>query len=247
MRLIGIVAGGKAQPITDVTLVTTEGFVYNPDNTNTYTDTGGTTLVTTDGDLVARTDDLTSFVNNATQGTSTNRPQWRDPYGVTADGTNDWMFTNYNAASSAGTLAARCRVDTTSTGTEVVLGNAQGTNRHWISFTTGVLSMGIGNLGSDSFKDAGAVDRRSASTFVNIAGVFNSGSAELFVNGSSVATASYGGTVDTTRTVYMAARNATGSADSFFTGDIMFALAQQRAMSSTEIQDLHDYWDSISS
>lgn len=237
-------AGGVVDQV-DVALVTGDGFVYHADADNSYQDSPQTTPVASDGDPIASLDDLTSNNNDALTGVASFRPSWIDPIGAAFDG-DDTLRSQYNASSSAGTMAARVRVALASSGFDVIIGcqNNDAVSRNFISFEDGVFNMGIGNLSGASFQDSGAVDRRSSSVFINVAGVYDSGNAEIFINGSSVGTGSYGGSPATL--VYdIAARNLAGNGDLKLLGDIQFALAADYALSGAQISDLHDYWDSI--
>lgn len=218
-------------------------FVYRPTVENTYTDLG-VTPVTTNGDLVRQTDDLSANGNDATQSTVSDRPGWIAPIGLNFDGANDHLQTGFSGSATSGTLLARVRVDTTSTATDAILGNTSGVNRRWISFTNGIVSMGIGALGSDIFQDTGAVDRRSSTTFVTVAGVYDNGNCEIFVDGVSVASSTYTGTVNT-NAMYIGARNVNGFDDLNLVGDIKAAMAIQAALSPSQIQDIHNFWSTL--
>ncbi len=233
--------GGNPFPTPmDLLLVNTDGFIFRADILTAYTD-AGVTNVTADGDLVQQVNDLTINAHNFSQGTSANRPLWISPLGLFFDGSNDRMTTLYNGLAAAGTFAARCTPSGLA-GTDTLMGNASGLNRRWLSITSGRLSMGIGDLGSDTFQDSGDTDLQSLT--INVFAVWSGGNAQLYLNDALVGSSAYGGTVDV-RSVYLGARHSGVSQDNFFPGDIIAALAVSRAISAVEVTSLSAYWDTL--
>lgn len=229
----------SAVVLVDVDLVTTTGFAYRPNISNTFTDALGSSPVTTAGDLVALVTDSSS---NGLDGTASGaqRPEWVSPVGLDFDGVGNVLSTAYGSLSAEGTYAAYCRLNLSS-GTICPMGyTSNSSNRSFLLFVNGVASMGIGSISSVTFVDPNAIDHRSATDFISIVGVWDGGNAELYINGVSIATQAYSGTPATNN---ISVGRLGGVNNSPFDGEIRYALAVQRKLTPSEVTDLHAFWN----
>lgn len=233
--------GGAAAVAYDTTLINTNGFIIRPTLQRTYIDLG-TTNVSNTGDKVAQANDAAKYIYNSTQVTTATRPTWLSAQGLTFNGTSLYLTSPHSGNGTAGSFAVRARIATDQDATDTFIGNAVGTDRRWLSVTDGILSMGIGDLGSNTFQDTGATDLRHATNRHNMVGTYSGGAARLYLNGSEVGSSGYGGTVNV-RDFYIGARNTAAGPDLYFKGDIICLMQIDRVLTATEVQSLDAYWD----
>ena len=240
-------SGGVAVPSGPLEdYVTVDGFSYIPINGNIFEDDLLATAINDvnggpDGVEVRGVTDLAGDTYDATSSAvATEYPTWVQGQNALAfDGTNDLLRTTKTIIGSAGTMFARFRSEVGAAGTDVLIGSANGANRTWLSVTDGVISAGIGSTGSDSFKDTGLTDLRSATVWHTGAITWDNTDIRLYLDGVQVNTTAQAGTLST-NTIYIGARH-TGATidDNWFDGEISHWVCDDRAMSASEILGMH--------
>ena len=216
--------------------VTVDGFTYITRLGNIFSDNALATPITVDGTSIGSMDDIAGDTYDATNSV-TLEPVWNES-DESASFTNDLFTTGHAMDATTGTLFARFRVNLASAGTDTLLGSASGANRCWLSCTNGVLSAGIGGTGSDGFQGGG--DIRSATDWHTAAIVYDASNIVLYLDGVEVNTTAKTGTVSP-NSISLGARYVGGSSyDNYFNGDISHWLSDDRAITASEILEMHN-------
>lgn len=216
------------------------GFSLIFTDTNAFTDTAGTTSVTTTGDTIRRVNDLTS---NEEDVSGTVGPIWTSPDIATFDGTSQSLYSSVIPSSSEGTIIFYARCDLASSGFDIVAGSQSASNRCWLGFNNGFASFGIGGTGGGDFM--GSSDLRSASQFVTVCGTWDtSGDVVIYVDGVEENRTAWTGTMSSDPICVGARGLSASTSDLFFDGDLVRCMVLDRALTQTEISDIHAEWSS---
>lgn len=219
----------------------TGGILYRFEADFTFEDTGRTNAAENADPILGLTD-ISGNNQHASQSTPANAPIYDLTNRDAAFATDDRLVTAELPNAAQGSFFARFRANTGVAGTQTLIGSTNGTNRAWISLTSGVASMGLGSVGSDTFQDLGAVDLRSATDWHTIVGTWDGTDMFLYVDGVQVNTTTKAGTISS-NAMYVGARHlGAGSVDNFFDGDIFAVGYIDRTLTATEVAILDQYY-----
>lgn len=198
----------------------------------------GTTPVTADADPVGWAQSLDPTRRIATQTTSARRPTWKTPNSATFDGSDDNLLTTLNP-SAAMTLAVKfLTADAT---TRVLMGTrvtGDTNSNSWLAAQSGVIGAGVGSqIGSIINGGPSIVGVKTVGAVV-----YNGTTVKLYNNGAEVYNAAQAGSSPSTQPYRLGALSTSGSASSFYLGDLYNALAINRALTPTEILNLTNAW-----
>lgn len=239
--------GSGGSPFDPVSLVTADGFYFDTSIGVLWQTEAESTPRTDDNGTVGAVDDLSTYNYSINQSTDGNRPRLQtDNTDLSFDGTADRLRTSYTPSNTAQTLAARFRLNTGATPTKVLIGSASGSNRGWLSVTSGVASMAVGADGSDSHQDDTATDLRSATHYHTAVATWDATEGNLYVDGVLRHTFTRSGGTLTPNNFSIGARHlGSESHDLYWPGDISHVLVTQAVLSPTEVAQLHDAWTPV--
>lgn len=238
----------SASTFDPLSVFTTEDGLYFKMSADNLEKNVGGDPVTTNGDSIYLVNDLTANGYEFRVGSPGDSATWNSSEESFVVAANSYYRGVGTAAGyyfgASGSIIARARIDLGATLTDVIFGSVDASvNRCWLSCTGGVLSAGLGSIGSNSFQDSGATDLRSATNFFVGAVTWDASNQYLYLNGSEVNTASRAGTINTTADAFLAARNDQNTlVDLQYPGAISHLIAIDRKLSATEISDISNAW-----
>jgi hypothetical protein len=202
-----------------------------------YTDTGGTTAVTTSGDLVALFKDRSGNGRDASQGTAGFRPQWTSaavPYLLYA-GTDDRLAGTLAPAPAGMTLAA-CWRPTAAVIMNVMGVGEAGNTRCALGMTGGGLAAAAwGAHTVNTINIAGSIVNSDVVLLFRV----NGSTEELWKNGTLGYSGTPSGTSGSTQPLFLGALNNNGSGIfNPMTGRIYRAVAIQQFLSDAHVLPL---------
>jgi hypothetical protein len=219
------------------------GLLYNSSDLSTlFQDGAGSTPVTTAGQSVNLTLDLTSGENNSTQPSTSFQSKYQTgPDRKAYDGVDDRDNTTLKPTAS-GTLAVRMRSNTDTRFAIGSIGSSPNSRCFLGLGSSGELGGGIGNDSISVIKGADDVRGNWVTAILN----WDGSTVDLYQDGLSVYSAVQSGVVNTTANFAIGAINNNGTPIVFHDGDIARALVLNRAITTTEVADLSTLWGTIS-
>lgn len=174
----------------------------------------------------------------ASQSTSAARPKYDTDNGgcLRFDGSDDGLLTTWNPSSAAMTLAARFRSDTSG---RSIMGSVDGSSNRLALIHSGNVLCGA--VGAQS---SGTITGGTSITGLVVTGVItcDGTTVKLYLDGAEIYSGAQSGVPNTTRGIALGCYNNDNSLSSFMTGDIMDALAINRALTPAEVARLSTYW-----
>lgn len=214
-----------------------DGFLYFPARpAYLFQDTSATTPVAADSDPVARFNDQSGKGKNATQGTTTKRPLWKEnsgkPY-LSLDGTDDSLGSTFvPGAGAAATIAFAGRINTAS---RLMLGGGISGLSQRCNLGINAAGAAAAGWGAHNITNIfGGGDIRGLDKVVLLTADANS--VDLYVDGVQVYSAAPSGSVSgSVIALSVGANNDSGTVGSFVPGNLYGALALNRRVTAAEI------------